>query len=56
MKATTRSPRHSLRDVTDYLPPGAPACFADADGNAVVNPGDRGQVSANIGLCTDLPD
>src|SRR3989344_1847591 len=31
-------------------------CYGDADGNGFVNPGDRGFISVNVGLCTPLPD
>lgn len=36
-------------DVADHLPASFAGCYGDADGNGVVNAGDRGFVSANIG-------
>ena len=44
-------------DVRNYFPieqyPEYAGCFADADGNGVVNSGDRGVISANIGQTTN---
>jgi Zn-dependent metalloprotease len=36
-------------DVSEHQPPTFAGCYADADGNGVVNAADRGAVSANIG-------
>jgi hypothetical protein len=41
-------------NVSDHLPPTFAGCFGDADGNGVVNAGDRGTVSANIGQTDPL--
>lgn len=35
--------------MMDIMPPGFTGCLGDVDGNGLVNPGDRGSVSANIG-------
>lgn len=36
-------------NVADWLPPSFEGCYGDADGNGVVNSGDRGFISANQG-------
>jgi hypothetical protein len=36
-------------NVADHLPASFAGCFGDVDGNGVVNAGDRGFVSANVG-------
>ena len=36
-------------NVADWLPSTFAGCYGDADGNGVVNPGDRGFIAANIG-------
>ncbi len=43
------SPTSLLCSVEDFLPESFQGCFADVDGNGVVNAADSGAVSANIG-------
>jgi formylglycine-generating enzyme required for sulfatase activity len=41
-------------DVIEWLPVSFLGCFADVDGNGLVNAGDRGAISANIGQTDPL--
>jgi hypothetical protein len=41
-------------DPAEHLPGSFAGCFGDADGNGVVNAGDRGVISANIGQSDPL--